>query len=215
MVYINININYFDMALQLVKFCNNLTVNKLKYDINISSLSMFLFLSSLLIISYYFIVFRWNRKAANIDEYKNLECCPKVQEGVASPILDGIIYKESAIPTTVDTIVKGGGIEINIYLAPNGPSAASKFGCNELQQQCPSAAAMSIIGCNERHHINPIFDVSKPEAVKDQRNELYGPFSAGYSYKKEIELNPMLKLQQTEQQFPWKKTTIEHYNKYK
>jgi len=218
MVYINININYFDMALQLVKFCNNLTVNKLKYDINISSLSIFLFLSSLLIISYYFIVFRWNRKAANIDEYKKLECCPKVQEGVASPILDGIIYKESVIPTKVDTIVKGGGIEINIYLAPkNGPSVASTIGCNELQQQFPSAASMSIIGNNERHHINPIFDVSKPEAVKDQRNELYGPFSAGYSYNKEIDLNPILKFKQTEEQkLPWKKTnTIYDYNKYK
>ena len=98
---------------------------------------MLLFLSSLLIISYYIIVFRWNRKAANIDEYKKLECCPKVQE--ASPILDGITYKGSAIPATIDTIVKGGGIEINIYLAPNGPSAAAA---------AMSTAAMSFSSSN-------------------------------------------------------------------
>ena len=217
MVYINININYFDMALQLVKFCNNLTVNKLIDDINISYLSMFLFLSSLLIISYYFIVVRWNQKAANIEEYKRSECSFNVQ-GVASPILDGMIYKGSAVPTAVDSIIKGGGIEINIYMTPNGHSAASTstIDCNERQQQCPSAASMSIIGNNERHHINPIFDVSKPEVVKDQRNELYGPFSAGYSYNKEIDLNPILKFKQTEQKLPWKKTnTIYDYNTYK
>jgi len=202
----------------LVKFCNNLTVNKLIDDINISYLSMFLFLSSLLIISYYFIVVRWNRKAANIEEYKRSECSFNVH-GVASPILDGMIYKGSAVPTAVDSIIKGGGIEINIYMTPNGHSAASTstIDCNERQQQFPSAASMSIIGNNERHHINPIFDVSKPEAVKDQRNELYGPFSAGYSYNKEIDLNPILKFKQTEEQkLPWKKTnTIYDYNKYK